>query len=60
MSDVLVTTAAKPQKEGVMPPVNMKTVIVVIALMGGFFLGWDRSDGYAEHSTAKPPVYGPR
>lgn len=43
-----------------MPPVNMKTVIVVIALMGGFFLGWDRSDGYAEHSTAKPPVYGPR
>lgn len=43
-----------------MPPIDMKTVTVVIALMGGFFLGWDRADGYAENNTGKPPVYGPR
>lgn len=43
-----------------MPQVDLKTVTVVIALFGGLFLGWDRADGYAEHSTGKPPVYGPR
>lgn len=43
-----------------MPPVDMKTVVVVVALMGGFFWGWNRADGYAEPGTGKPPTQGPR